>query len=142
VNTEFRKALIPDEIRRLCAFDRKLFPSDYFAPSDWKDYETYWLLLDGRRIGCCAFEAQGDTLHIGTTGIVPAYRRMGFGQLMKSWEIAYARRNGFKRIVTNSRKSNAAMIALNKKFGFEVTGRVQRYYEDPVETAIIMQLAL
>jgi ribosomal protein S18 acetylase RimI-like enzyme len=142
VNTEFRKAIIPDEIRSLCAFDRKVFPSDYFAPADWKDYEAYWLLLDGKKIGCCAFEVKGDTLHIVTTGILRAYRRMGFGQVMKSWEIAYARRKGFKWVMANSRKSNAAMIALNKKFGFRVVGRVHRYYEEPSETAIIMRLAL
>jgi ribosomal protein S18 acetylase RimI-like enzyme len=142
VNTEFRKAVIPAEIRSLCAFDRKLFPSDYFSPSDWKDYDTYWLLLDGKKIGCCAFEEKGDTLHIGTTGILPSFQRRGFGQVMKCWEIAYARHFGFKWIMANSRKSNAAMIALNRKFGFEVIGRVQRYYEDPAETAVIMRLAL
>lgn len=142
MNTEFRRAVIPDEIRSLCAFDRKVFPADYFSASDWKSYEAYWLLIDGKKIGCCAFEKEGDILHIGTTGILPAYQRMGFGQLMKCWEIAYARRHGFKRVMANSRRSNAAMIALNKKFGFEVVGRVSRYYEDPSEAAVIMRLEL
>jgi ribosomal protein S18 acetylase RimI-like enzyme len=142
VNTEFRKALIPEEIRSLCAFDRKIFPSDHFTPSEWKDYETYWLLLDGKKIGCCGFEKLGDTLHITTTGIVPAYRRTGFGQVMKSWEIAYARRRGFKQIVASSRKSNAAMIALNRKFGFRVVGHEPGHYENPPEPAVIMRLTL
>jgi ribosomal protein S18 acetylase RimI-like enzyme len=142
MNTEFRKAIIPDEIRGLCAFDRKVFPSDYFAASDWKAYESWWLILDGRKIGCCAFEKQGDTLHIGSTGILPAYQHMGFGELMKCWEIAYARHHGFKRIMTNSRRSNAAMIAVNRKFGFRMIGKVSRYYEDPVESAVIMRLTL
>ena len=142
MNTEFRKAVIPDEIRSLCAFDRKVFPTDYFSPSDWKDFEAYWLLIDGKKIGCCAFERQGDTLHIGTTGILPAFQRMGFGQVMKAWEIAWARKNKFARIMACSRKSNTAMIALNKRFGFRVTGRVSRYYENPDESAVVMRLDL
>jgi ribosomal protein S18 acetylase RimI-like enzyme len=143
VNTEFRKAVIPDELRSLCAFDRKVFPSDYFAPSDWREYESYWLILDEKKkIGCCAFEKQGDALYIATTGILPAYQRMGFGRLMKAWEIAYARRNKFKRIVTNSRKSNLAMIALNRKFGFRRAGTIPGYYEDPTEPAIVMEIKL
>lgn len=142
MNTEFRKAVIPDEIRSLCAFDRKVFPSDYFAPPDWKEYDAYWLFVDGKKIGCCAFEKQGDTLHICTTGILPAFQRMGFGQVMKSWQIAWARKHGFSGIMACSRKSNTAMIALNKKFGFRVTGRLARYYENPVESAVVMQLDL
>jgi ribosomal-protein-alanine N-acetyltransferase len=142
VNTEFRKAIIPDEIRSLCAFDRKVFPSDYFSAADWREYEAYWLLVDGRKIGCCAFERQGETLHIGTTGILPAFQRMGYGQLMKCWEIVWARRQGFKRVMTCSRKSNAAMIALNKKFGFRAVGRVPAYYEKPAEAAVVMRLDL
>ena len=143
MNTEFRKAVIPDELHSLCAFDRKVFPSDYFPPSDWKGYESYWLIVDGKKkIGCCAFERQDETLYIATTGILPAFQRMGFGRLMKSWQIAYARRNGFRRIVTHSRKSNAAMIALNRSFGFRKARGIPRYYADPEESAVVMEFRL
>ena len=142
MNTEFRKAAIPSEIRSLAAFDRKVFPTDFFPPSEWKRYESYWLVLDGRKIGCCAFERQGDTLYIATTGILPVYQGKGFGQLLKAWEIAWARHHGFKRIETHSRQSNKAMIALNKKYGFRKTKRIPAYYEDPDEPAVVMTLNL
>jgi ribosomal-protein-alanine N-acetyltransferase len=142
VNTEFRRAVLPDELRSLTAFDRKVFPTDYFPPSEWKQYESYWLLLDGRKIGCCAFEKQGEILYIATTGILPAFQRKGFGQLMKAWQIAWARQQGFRRLITNSRKSNEAMIALNKKFGFRKVHIVPNYYENPKEQAIVMDLKL
>jgi len=143
VRTEFRKAVIPDELRTLCAFDRKVFPADYFPPSEWKGYESYWLILGARKkIGCCAFEKQGDTLYIATTGILPAFQRLGFGGLMKAWQIAWARRNKFKRLIAHTRKSNAAMIALNKKFGFRQVKSIPGYYEDPPEPAIVMEMKL
>ena len=143
MNTEFRKAVIPDELRSLCAFDRKVFPSDYFPPAEWKEYESYWLILDGKKkIGCCAFEKQDEALYIATTGILPAYQRMGFGRLIKAWQIAYARRNKFKRLIAHTRKSNAAMIALNKEFGFRQAKTIPHYYEDPDESAVVMEMKL
>jgi ribosomal protein S18 acetylase RimI-like enzyme len=141
---EFRKAVLPGELRSLAAFDRKVFTSDYFAASEWKEYECYWMLLDNRGIGCCAFEedAGKGSLYISTTGILPRYRGMGFGALMKSWQIAYARYHKFSRIVAHVRKRNRAMIALNRKFGCRIVRTTPRYYEDPPDSAVVMELPL
>ena len=158
MKTEFRKAVLPDELRSLSAFDRKVFSSDYFRPADWKDFQSYWLLIGGRKVGCCAFEEHVDfgddiredranphcpgSLYIASTGILPAFQKRGFGQLLKSWQIAYARYNGFTRVVTNTRKSNTAMIALNRKFHFRIVRTSARYYSDPVEATVVMELLL
>jgi ribosomal protein S18 acetylase RimI-like enzyme len=158
MKTEFRKAL-PVEIRGLVAFDRKIFPkSDRFSKEYWKDIEAYWMLVDDVKVGCCAFEKRVDfqediqadeancrmdgSLYISTTGILPEFQGRGFGQLLKCWEIAYARHHGFTRIVTNTRKKNRAMIALNRKFGFQVIRTTPRYYSDPVDSTVVMELIL
>jgi ribosomal protein S18 acetylase RimI-like enzyme len=107
-------------------------------------------------VGCCAFEHHVDfrddpdkqnprrgSLYIPTTGILPRFRGNGFGDLLKCWQIAYARRHGFTRIVTNCRKCNRPMIELNKKFGFKIIRRPKAmYYEDPPEPTIVMELRL
>ena len=67
---------------------------------------------------------------------------MGFGQMLKSWEIAYARYHGFARIVTNTRRSNRAMIRLNEKAGFKVVRITPGYYSDPTEATVVMALKL
>lgn len=155
---EFRPACLPEDLRRLTAFDRKVFPSDYFPAGEWRRYESWWMLLDGRRIACCAFEAHVDftddlrpaepnqprrkSLYIASTGILPRLQHQGLGQLLKAWEIAWARRNGFERIVTNTRQRNRAMIALNRKFGFRVLRTTPRYYRDPTEATVVLELLL
>ena len=147
LRTEFIRAELPRDLRALIAFDRRVFPSDHFGAADWKRYEAYWLVVDRRRIGCCAFEKNVDSdenkrkgsVYISTTGILPAYQGMGFGTLMKAWQIAWARRHGFRRIVTNTRKRNAAMIALNRKFGFRVVRTIPGYYDDPPDSALVME---
>jgi len=145
MKTEFRRARKPDELRSLEIFDRKAFhqyPDDWFSREDWKAFDAWWLLVDNRKIGCCAFEHQRATLYIASTGILPGFQGQGFGDLMKCWQIAYARQHKFKRIVTNSRKSNKPMIALNRKFGFKVLRTLPNYYQRPREATIVMALHL
>jgi ribosomal protein S18 acetylase RimI-like enzyme len=158
LKTEFRKAELPGDLRSLAAFDRRAFTSDHFPPEVWKGYQSYWLFVNSRKIGCCAFEEHVDfqddlrggdanpplagSLYIATTGILPEFRRMGFGQVLKSWQIAYARYHRFSRIVTNVRKRNTAMLALNKKFNFQVVRTSPRYYSDPVDGTVVMELML
>jgi ribosomal protein S18 acetylase RimI-like enzyme len=160
MHTEFRRALLPQEIRSLVLFDHKAFaqyPADWFDREDWNTYDPWWMIVDHRKVGCCAFAPYVDfqeelgeggqhplraSLYIVTTGILPAWRRLGFGTLLKCWQISYARHYGFARLVTNTRKSNQAMIRLNQKFGFKVIRTTPNYYESPREPSLVMELRL
>ena len=146
MKANFIPAVLPRDIRKLVAFDRKVFrEADWFEPDDWKQYKSFWMVVSGKRVGCCAFAEHvphRGSLYVASTGILPASQRLGFGTLLKAWQLAYARHHSFARIVTNTRKSNRAMIALNKRFGFRVTATTPRHYADPVEPAIVMELIL
>ena len=159
MHMEFRKAILPDELRSLMAFDRKVFPiADLFDAGYWKKCEPYWMLVDGIKVGCCAFEKQVDfqedisadgvnprlkgSLYISTTGILPKFQGKGFGSLLKAWQVSYARYHGFTRIVTNSRRRNPRMIALNRKFGFRVVRTTPQYYSGPPDSTVVMELLL
>lgn len=161
MRTEFRKAVLAREMRSLILFDRKAFheyPADWFDKEDWKACIPWWMLVEGRKVGCCAFAHAADfsespqesgkrrssdaSLYIVSTGLLPEFRGMGLGQLMKQWQICYARRHGFTYIVTNSRQSNKAILSLNQKFGFRIVGTIPNYYERPAEAAIVMEFHL
>lgn len=157
--TAFEKASIPGQIRSLMDFDARCFPlADRFDAPAWRECEPWWMRLGRRRIGCCGFQEHVDfqedlrsdrsnprresSLYIVTTAILPEYQRMGFGTLMKSWQICYARVHGFRRIVTNTRKENRGMIALNEKLGFKILRIGPAYYSAPVESTVVMELNL
>ena len=157
LRTEFVRAVVPHEIRSLVRFDHKVFPeADWFEPDDWREYKSFWMLLNGRRVGCCAFGEHEDflddigpdniphkgTLYIASTGILPEFQGFGLGRLMKAWQVSYARYQSFGRIVTNCRKSNVAMLGLNKGFGFRVTRTTPHYYRDPDEPTVVMEMTL
>lgn len=159
MRTEFRKVNPHQEIRRLLAFDRKVFqPADRFHADYWYQLESYWMLIGGVRVGCCGFEKHVDfvddlppgmstpdrpgSLFIATTGIRPQDQGIGLGQLMKAWQICYARRHGFQRIVTNVRSRNTAMLNLNRKFHFQVLRTIPDFYTDPADATVVLELVL
>lgn len=159
MHTEIRRAELPGELRALVAFDRRVFPAaDRFPAKYWRQLESYWLLVGGRKAGCCAFErhagffedaadarrgsAVRGCLYIASTGILPEFQRQGFGRVLKAWQIAFARREGFHRVLTNTRQRNKAMIALNESFGFRIVRISPRYYSQPVDATVVMELTL
>jgi GNAT superfamily N-acetyltransferase len=141
---EFRSADVEKELRRLRDFDARVFPkADLFSSAFWRECAVYWMLVDGRRVGCCALlpEPGADAvLSIASTGILPSWQGLGLGRVMKAWQVAYARRHGYRRVVTETRAGNERMIHLNESFGFRVVRKTPRGYHDPVEAAVEMEL--
>jgi len=153
LHLEFSKAMMPQEIEALCEFDKMVFaayPSDLFDKEDWAEYDSYWMTLDGKRIGCSAFAYDIDfdgtprpnCLYIASTGILPEYQGQGFGSKQKRWQIEFAKERDCRAIVTNMRQSNLRVIRLNEKFGFLQRETSPGYYSDPDEAALVMELRL
>jgi ribosomal protein S18 acetylase RimI-like enzyme len=150
---EFKKAVLPDDLDALLAMDLRIFgnyPADLFTPEMWMEQENYWMICDDERIGCSSFIRDADqdraprqgALYIVTTGVLPELQGRGYGQKQKAWQIEFARRNGFTRLISQTRQSNHRMIAVNKKAGFREVKVVQGYYQEPEEAAIVMELEL
>jgi len=146
-----------DDIPLLAELDKAIYlPADAFSEEDFMDpdYKNFLLFLDNIPIGSTVLaphktvaesysaplpSAEG-TLYIISTAILPQFQRSGFGSIVKAWQIAYARRNNFQRIVTNTRVSNRGSIALNQKFKFRITRVITNYYSDPSEDAFALEL--
>ena len=155
---EFRRAVLPEEAGELWELDLAIFGKDAFRREDWLSLESYWVVVDGQVAGCAAFihdadfqedlredgenAAQPGTVYIQSTGLLLAYRGQGLGKRVKAWQIEYARRNGFRRMVTNCRESNGAMIAINEKYGFQAIRTTSGYYEDGEATVVMERLLL
>ena len=86
--------------------------------------DAHFIALDrARYVGACSLRRDSeDTLRIGLTGVLPAYRRRGIGRLLKLRAHAWARAHGFREIHTSVTKANAAMLALNDALGYPIVG--------------------
>ena len=154
---EFRPTVLPEEGPALWDMDVEIFGMDAFTPADWSELESYWIVVDGEKAGSVAFirdvefgeDLLGDgenvprkgTLYIQSTGLRRQFRGRRLGHRVKEWQIEFARRNGFRRVVTNCRENNAAMISINQKYGFREIRRTPGYYGDG-EATVVMELML
>jgi ribosomal protein S18 acetylase RimI-like enzyme len=140
---QFRRANAVTELRELVRFDRQIFRrADVFPPAYWRSVESYWMIVDGVKVGCCAFEPNGVTLYVASTGVLPDFQGRGLGKRFKRWQIAYARRHGYTRMLAHCRQKNLPMISLNRKVGFRTVAVTPGYYARPTEAAVLMELPL
>ena len=72
----------------------------------------------------------------------PDHRSKGYGATVLAALLAEARARGLAEITLEVRPSNAAALALYRRFGFAVVGRRTRFYSHPVEDALIMKCVL
>jgi GNAT superfamily N-acetyltransferase len=84
--------------------------------------EAYFVALDGARyVGVSSVRRDGeDTLRIGVTGVLPAYRRRGIARLLKLRVHGWAKAHGFAEIHTGTTRENTAMLALNDALGYPI----------------------
>ena len=78
-------------------------------------------LVDGRIAGTTFLftdRESGRALNAGT-GVARAYRGRGLGLLMKQHSLEAAARAGIERVITQNDDTNAPMVAINARLGFE-----------------------
>lgn len=91
-------------------------------------YAVLWCILD-----------QGELANLA---VAQTHRRQGVGRRMLESAVARAREEGVKTLYLEVRVSNEAAIAMYRSAGFKDVGRRRKYYDKPVEDALIMALEL
>jgi mycothiol synthase len=109
-------------------------PVPYEAPpfEQWADEDaigprviaggTLVAVEDGRVVGFAGLLARGADPHLaehGLTAVVPDRRARGIATALKRAQIAWAARNGYRRLITWTQDRNAPMQRVNAKLGYE-----------------------
>jgi ribosomal-protein-alanine N-acetyltransferase len=74
--------------------------------------------------------------------VAPDSQRRGLGGLLLTALVAELREQGVGRLLLEVRASNLPALALYRSLGFRQTGRRPRYYADPEEDALLLELVL
>jgi ribosomal-protein-alanine N-acetyltransferase len=82
---------------------------------------------------------EGQITNIATH---PDFRRRGFAAAVTDALIGYARENGICSVSLEVRESNLAAIALYERLGFVTVGKRPRFYSDPTEDALLMEVRI
>ena len=83
-----------------------------------------------------------DEASVTNVGVSPAFRKKGSGEALVVTAKEAAKEAGAECIFLEVRQSNAPAISLYKKLGFEELGIRKKFYEHPVEDAIIMKVGI
>ena len=94
--------------------------------------------VSGKVLGYAGLLVMADEGYITNVAVFPEYRRSGVAaKLIEVFE-NFARGNRLAFLTLEVRPSNAAAIALYRRFGFEEVGRRKNYYDLPKEDALIL----
>jgi len=112
----------------------------FFFESDLSRPNAYlWVAKEGEKLlGYLVAYHTSDELHIANIAVAEEERRRGIGSLLIEKTIELAKNLKVLRIFLEVRPSNLAAINLYKKFGFEIVGRRNHYYQDG-EDALLME---
>jgi GNAT superfamily N-acetyltransferase len=83
--------------------------------------EWFWIALDGERpVGLTYLVVHNPKrASTGYTGVARAYRGRGVASALKSAAVRWAAANGIQYIYTGNDLTNAPMLAINSKLGFQ-----------------------
>jgi len=87
-------------------------------------------------VGYCGMRAVLDEGYINNVAVLPAFRRRGIARALLT-ELENSA-EGLAFLTLEVRESNGAAQALYLSLGFLPVGRRPRYYERPVEDALLM----
>jgi [ribosomal protein S18]-alanine N-acetyltransferase len=91
-------------------------------------------------IGFGCFWAILDEAHIILLAVHPDYRRQGLGRRLLVAMLDRAREINMVRATLEVRTSNQPAIDLYTQLGFKIAGTRHKYYQNPIEDALVMWL--
>jgi ribosomal-protein-alanine N-acetyltransferase len=127
---------------QLVAIEGESFPHPHWKAPDFFLYDTVVAEVEGRIAGflvsrqtapCSAVSPpEREILNLA---VAAPFRRLGIGSVLLSHELQTA-----ADFFLEVRESNVAAQTLYRRFGFVEVGRRDRYYQFPMETAIVMKM--
>ena len=83
-----------------------------------------------------------DEANVTNVAVAPNFRKKGYGEALVVAAKEEAKSAGADSIFLEVRQSNEPALSLYKKMGFEELGIRKKFYEHPVEDAIIMKVGI
>jgi polysaccharide biosynthesis protein PslH len=106
-----------------------------WEPENYLAYDLQVAEINGQIAGfLVSREVDDGEVEVLNLAVDPAFRRRGIAtRLLQGLRC--------QRVFLEVRESNKVALSLYRKLGFGEIGRREKYYDDPVETAIVMRLS-
>ncbi len=137
--------LTPSNVNGVYHVEKTCFSTPWSLEAFQKDLENknavyFCIEEDGNVVGYVGMWNISGEGNINNVAVLPAHRRKGYGKLLLSHLITYAKEHQLSFLTLEVRVSNEGAIRLYESCGFVAVGRRKKYYDNR-EDAILMTLA-
>lgn len=139
----FIRELTREDVEAVSRIEAETFSMPW-SPDDFlemveADYAYYFVAeAEGEIAGCCGIRNIAGEGEITNVAVAEKYRRKGIGRSMLEYMLERAKEVGIGDCTLEVRVSNLPAIALYESLGFKGEGIRPKFYEKPVEDALIM----
>ena len=141
----FTGAQLPETFRQvIIEGNQALHWNEAQSRSDFQlDQAEYYLLLDHDQVlGYVGLHHVLDEATLNLVYIRSDLRGQGLGRQLLDFVLNQLAHRGIRHVFLEVRQANAAALGLYQQAGFETLIVRPRYYQDPVDDAVIMQKLL
>jgi [ribosomal protein S18]-alanine N-acetyltransferase len=138
----------PSDVEAIVAIEQESFASPWSRKTFEADLNEnpfsrfYVARLDAcpEPVGYVCFWIVFEELRLMNLAVTPSLRRRGIGRALLGRALLLGQNQGARRALLEVRASNAAALALYRETGFVQKGIRTKYYINPVEDAVLMEL--
>jgi polysaccharide biosynthesis protein PslH len=131
------RAATHDDLAAIAAIQNAAPEASQWTPESYLEYDCAVAVVGGRPVGFLVTRVTApDEREVLNLAVEPSFRRRGIGRILMETGLAGARGEWFLEV----RESNTTAINLYKTLGFSPSGRRSKYYNEPVEAAIVMSV--
>lgn len=143
------RAAVPADLEGIVRVDRECFSipwtrGDFLYELTENPRALYYVLTDEKEeiCGYCGCRYVLDEAEVMNIAVLARNRLGGGGQLLLSRLLCELKERKVRRLTLEVREHNEAALALYRKNGFELCGKIRAYYRDSGEDALIMACKL
>jgi ribosomal-protein-alanine N-acetyltransferase len=138
--------MLPADLPQVCVIENVCYTTPWSLSSFKHEIDNIDAILkvavfDSRIIGYICIRSILDMTHLMNIAVLPEFRRRGIGKALLGNAIMEVKRlHPDTKLTLEVRKSNIAAVTFYEKFGFNATGKRNKYYQQPEDDAVIMEL--
>lgn len=135
------------DIKRVLEIEQSIFSAPWSEKSFMDAYcaesNIYLVAIKEETvIGYCGLWVSYETADLCNMAVDKTYRQQGAARELLKEGLRLCKERSVESVLLEVRESNIPAIRLYEKTGFARIGKRKKYYKEPVEDAILMQLDL
>lgn len=142
-----------EDLAEILSLERVCHGAPHWAEDIWRELlspapaamvrrAVFVAKMDDELVGFVVVGGLDEVVELESVAVVESRRGQGIGKALCRSGMAWARELGARRMELEVRASSDGVLAMYRSLGFREVGRRRRYYREPEEDAVLMDVSL